>query len=167
MRHLGHWLHGQTLSLYQVLQLTLVTVGLGFTVVQLWRAARAARVNNLLQLTKNHRELWTMLLENPDLRAVLHSTRTVNAISDLTADERLVINFFLLHMAAAYELERARLITRNTATATDIAEMLSLPAFHFSWQQYMRYHPPRFRRYVTRAANRIEMDRRRAERQRS
>lgn len=127
---LARLVYVQSLTFFQVAQLSLIAFGLAFTAVQLRRTARAARVANLLALTKDHRELWTMLLGNENLRSIILSDSEVESIKDLTFEEQQMINFFLLHMAAAFELHRVGLITRNRASAADIAALMSLPMFH-------------------------------------
>jgi hypothetical protein len=146
----------QPITSFQLIQLSLIVGGLLFTVIQLRRTAKAARVANLLALTKNHRELWSILLNDPQLRQILFSTREVGSTHDLSSEERLLVNFFLLHMATSFELQRARMITRNRATAADMADIICLPAFRVVWQEHSRYHPRRFQRYIERAIARRE-----------
>ncbi len=157
----------QSLTFFQVAQLSLIAFGLAFTAVQLRRTARAARVANLLTLTKNHRELWTMLLSDENLRSIILSGREVESIKDLTFEEQQMINFFLLHMATAFELHRFGLITRNGASATDIAALMNLPMFSAMWEEYQQYHTKSFRRYVNRGFRRLDRKVRKAQKRKS
>lgn len=150
------WIELKPISSFQAAQLLLIAGGLGFTAIQVRRTARSVRVTNLLSLTRNHRELWGTILEAPQLRAVLHSTRAVTSSADLSLEERLLVNFFLLHMASAYELQRHRMITRNRAFGRDMAGLVCLPAFEVLWRENAHFHPPRFRRFLNRAIRRYK-----------
>jgi hypothetical protein len=144
----------QPITVFQAIQLGLIAGGLAFTAVQLFRTARSIRVANLLALTNSHRELWTMLLAEERLRSVMYTARECNSPDDLSLEERILINFFLLHMASAHELQRTHMITRNRATADDMVELLSIPAFAVMWKENQRFHRPRFRRFIDRARRR-------------
>lgn len=139
------------ISAFQLLQAAVLSIGLLFTVVQLRRSARAARATNLLELVKNHRELWMYALEHEELRQLINPEFVVSAPAKLSDRQRHFVNFLLLHMATAYELSRINLLTKNRATRLDIGSLLSLPSFRASWSELQRFHTRRFRWYANRA----------------
>lgn len=137
-----------TQIVFQVVGVLLVVFGLLFTAVQLNRNRLATQVGNLIALVKNHREIWTMAMDDPELRKVLSSDSQVIHASELNDRQRYFVNFLVLHMSAAYEMSRTKTVTDYAATQIDMGSLLILPAVNAVWSELAPYHNRRFRRYV-------------------
>lgn len=143
-----HFDFASPVTAFQATQALALIFGIIFTVTQLARTARSAKATNLLAITKNHRELWAMALESPELQELIDPAFSVKAAMDLSAKQRYFVNFVLLHMASTYELTRLHVLTKNSEIDRDVGALISLPAFTIMWKDLRPYHPCRFQKYV-------------------
>lgn len=123
---LEHWL--------ELLNAVGVVGSLLFTAFSLREETKTRRVTNLLTLTQNHREIWSLLLRNPELGRVLDAG--VNPqLHPVTPEEELLVNFLIQHLNVAYHAMRDRLYVRPEGMYRDVAEFFSLPIPQVVWEQ--------------------------------
>ena len=115
---LEHWL--------ELLNAVGVVGSLLFTAFALREETKTRRVTNLLTLTQNHREIWSLLLRSPALYRVLDS-RVDPLKQPATREEELLVNFLIQHLNVAHHAMRDRLYARPEGMYQDVAEFFSLP----------------------------------------
>lgn len=111
------------------------------------------RVRNLFTLTKNHREIWSQVVEKPELARVLSEAPDLDK-NPMTDSERLFVLFLILHLASSFEATKHGMYFAEHGLRTDVREFFSLPIPHAVWNQVKRYQQPNFVRFVTRLRRR-------------
>lgn len=134
-----------------IAQLIVVVIGASLTIIQITRNVTANRIANLLAVTKNHREIWSMLMDRDELHEIMMTSSKIRKANELSTEQRLFLNFLLLHMAAAFASTRSGLLTRNKSVSTDVGELMSLPAPFAFWSEQKRFHHKPFARFVDRS----------------
>ena len=123
---LEHWL--------ELLNAVGVVGSLLFTAFSLREETKTRRVTNLLTLTQNHREIWSLLVRNPELGRVLDAGVNLQA-NAVTPEEELLVNFLVQHLNVAYHAMRDRLYVRPEGMKRDVAEFFSLPIPESIWEK--------------------------------
>ncbi len=127
-------------------------IGLLFSGYGLFFNANETRVSNLLEVTKQHRELWTWIRSRPE------SSRLFDAHADITTekvteDERWSVNFVILHLAANYRAAKAGTYKLPEKLDTDIRSFFSRPVPNAVWNSVKRFQDTDFALFVEREAN--------------
>lgn len=120
-----------------------IIAGLFFTGFGFWRDARVRHGETLIELTKQHRELWMYYDEHPELAALFNPTRDMRA-HPLTDEEARFANFLFLHLRASFGAKKARIHTLPEHVAEDWAEIFSHPAVCAAWDKMKDLHDRRF-----------------------
>ncbi len=140
-----HWI--------DVLQSIGIVAGLFTTAYTLHEEAEARRVANLFTVTKNHREIWSLVIDKPALGRVLDSD--VDLIRQpVTELERLFVRFLILHLATSFEARKRRMFFVEEGLPIDIAEFFNLPIPAAIWDKLRRYQQLDFVEYVEDIAKR-------------
>src|ERR1044071_448910 len=90
---------------FTILQSLGIIGSLLYTGVSLRISAKARRVSNLLEITKNHREIWTALYNDSDLHRILDPSADLKK-QPITRKEQLLVKFLVLHFASAFRAMR-------------------------------------------------------------
>lgn len=104
-----------------------------FTAVSLRIDAKVRRVSNLVELTKQHREIWTQIYRRPELKRILESEPDLEA-KPVTEEERLFITLLILHLASAYEAIRAGVFKEPERLQVDVRKFFSNPVPRMVWR---------------------------------
>lgn len=136
---LEHWL--------ELLNAVGVVGSLLFTAFALREETKTRRVTNLLTLTQNHREVWSILHRNPALARVLDS-RVDLLKQPATREEEFLVNFLIQHLNVAYHAMRDRLYVRPEGMDRDVAEFFSLPIPRAVWKKLKPLQDEDFVRFV-------------------
>src|SRR5437762_1629442 len=75
--------------------------GLLFTGISLKVDARVRRVQSLLKITEQHRNIWSRLYDNPELGRVTDSNADLE-ILPTTREEELFVQLLVLHLNSVY-----------------------------------------------------------------
>lgn len=100
--------------------------GLFFTGWSLLIDAWVRRVQNLIALTSQHRELWDQLNANPELSRVADTTVDLNRHPVTAAEDRFVISV-ILHLSANHKAILAGMMSEPDGAARDVRKFFSLP----------------------------------------
>jgi hypothetical protein len=108
--------------------------GLIYTGSALRSDAKARQVQNLFALTKQHREIWSMLFERPELSRVLESALDL-ATAPITREEELFVSFLIFHLNNSYRATQAGLFIGPERLREDIRGFFSLPIPQAVWKK--------------------------------
>jgi hypothetical protein len=130
-----------------------IIVGLFFNAIALVFSAiahlmevRSNQAANLLEVTKQHREIWTWV-------RTLESKRIMAASVDLnqnplTDEENLAVHFLILHLAGNYRAAKAGMFKLATAIPADIRQFFSNPLVSTVWETVRQFHEKDFVSFV-------------------
>jgi hypothetical protein len=119
-------------------------------VVSIRDNTKARHLSNLISLTKNHRELSTLLIENSALRRTLSPDRNLSK-EPLTGNEEEFVNLKILHFKAAFEAIKDGMAVNRTGVVKDVKEFFSLPAILHIWKKTKPYYELKFISFVENA----------------
>jgi hypothetical protein len=121
--------------------------GLIFTAVALHREANARRVGNQFELTKQHREIWTQLYVQPELKRILDPAADLRQ-RPVTVEERLFVTLLILHLASAYRARRFGMVLSPEELRADISSFFGLPIPRAVWEQSQKFQDRDFVAFV-------------------
>ena len=119
---------------FECLSIALVLVGLFFTADSLRAGNETARIANLLTITANHREIWTVFLKDKQLSRVLSPAADTRK-QPVTEAERIFVVMVVLHINSVYFATRDELMIKLEGWRRDIAGLFSLPIPREVWEQ--------------------------------
>ena len=108
--------------------------GLLFTASSLRSETKTRRVANLLTITQNHRELWSVLYRRPELKRVLDS-RANPEQGSITIEEEIFVNLVILHLNSVFYARRSGLVFKLEGLRRDTAWFFSLPVPAAVWER--------------------------------
>lgn len=114
-----------------------------FTGFALHNDARVRRAQTLIEITKQHRELWIYFDEHPKVSGLFDKNRDVSA-HPLSDEEVRFANFLFLHLRASYGAKRARVHTMPEHVEDDWREILTHPAVSVAWDKMKHLHDRQF-----------------------
>ena len=132
---------------FDLLQTAGIIGSLIFTATALRDDTRERRVNNLLFLTKNHRELWSSMFHRPELSRILDESIDVTQ-KPATPGEQLFVNLVIQHMHSAFQAMNERLVIKPESMQRDIGLFLGLPIPNAVWKQVKNLQDDDFAAFV-------------------
>lgn len=114
------------------------------------REARVRRAETIVEITKQHRELWNYHDDHPELSALLEKDRDMTAVP-LTEREGRFVNSLLLHLRGTFYGRKAGIYPQPECLRDDIRGFFSLPAPRAAWTTLRRTHDAKFVAFVDRA----------------
>jgi len=138
------WLaqHGFTL-----LQSAGIIGSLIFTGLQLNLDARSRRVENRLDITRQHREIWRNFSSDPTLSRVLIEHADLDT-TPITQHERVFVTSIILHLNAAFTAYREGMAPIPEGLSADVQEFFSKPIPSSVWNESKQMRDAEFRRFV-------------------
>jgi len=133
-----------------VLQSIGIVAGLFTTAYTLHEEAEARRVANLFTVTKHHREIWSFVIDKPELSRVLEARINLEQCP-VTESERLFVRFLILHLATSFEARKRRMFFAEEGLKSDMREFFSLPIPRVIWREIRRYQQRDFVQFVEEA----------------
>jgi hypothetical protein len=98
------------------------------------REATVRHVENLFTLTRNHREIWTSLVDRPELSRVLEPA--VDLIGNpISQSERLIVLFLILHLASSFEAQKRGMYLSEQGLRKDVSQFFELPIPAAVWTE--------------------------------
>ena len=134
-----HWL--------DLLQSIGIVSGFVFTAVTLRADTKVQRLANLIDFTKQHREIWTHLYSKPELARILETRLDLDK-RPITNNEELFVSFIILHLSAFQEALKQRLLISPDGLRQDIRDFFSLPIPNAVWQKLKPLHDKDFVAFV-------------------
>jgi len=137
LRVQAHW--------FELLQSAGIVGSLALTAIALRRDAESRRVTNLLELTKQHREIWTTLYERPEFNRIMEAEAKDRAA---TPEEEMFVHSLILHLNAAYHAMKDKLFLPPEGLQKDIQRFFAKPIPKRIWKQTKELHDHDFVRFV-------------------
>ena len=128
---MGGWI---ALNWFNVLSAIGIIGSLVFTSLSLRSETRTRRIQNLLTLTQNHRELWSELFNHQRLARVLDPKADVSA-RPITVDESYYVNMVVQHLNSAFEATKSGLVIKPEGITADVRSFFSLPIPRSMWEK--------------------------------
>lgn len=135
----GHW--------FDFVQTLGIVGGLVYTGRVVRIDAKVRRIQNLFWLTKQHREIWSLVHRHPALARVIDPNSDPNA-QQVTPEEELFVTFVILHLSNMYQATLAGFFVTPEGLANDIREFFSLPVPRVVWSKVSRLQDRSFTRFV-------------------
>jgi hypothetical protein len=139
-----HWISVNWFDLAQTLG---IVASLAFTGATFRTDAKSRRVSNLIELTTQHREIWTELDRRPELSRVLDTTVDLERTPVQPEEERF-IRMLILHLNSAYQAMKNRVYTRPDGLRKDIRRFFSRPVAKCVWEKTKSFQDVEFVRFV-------------------
>jgi hypothetical protein len=130
-----------------VLQSVGILAGLLTTAYTIRKDSEVRRIETLFTLTKGHREIWSELLDRPELARVL-SAEVVLEEGPITEVERRFVLFLILHAATSYEATKYGTNFAEPSVQRDLRNFFRLPIPEAVWKEFKAYQPPDFVEFV-------------------
>jgi len=140
-------LHWASVNWFDLLQSFGIIGSLLFTGVTLRIDANNRRITNLIELTKQHREIWTELYRRPELGRVLDATVNIEREPVLPEEERFIV-LLILHLNSAYKAMKQGMFMEPEGLGKDIRRFFSRPVTRWVWQKVKPLQDSDFVRFV-------------------
>ena len=132
---------------FDLLQTAGIVGGLLFTGIAFRTDTKARRLESLFTITKSHREIWSEIYERPELNRIQDSKADLSA-KPVTNEERLFVNFLILHLNNSYQAIRDGLYHRPEGLSDDIRGFFSLPIPRAVWDKSRALQNRDFTKFV-------------------
>jgi hypothetical protein len=121
--------------------------GFLFTGWSLWIDARVRRVQNLLTITAHHREIWSEVYRNPELKRIIDPKADLEN-RPISIPERFFTRSLFLHLSAAFQASKTGMFTEPEELQKDIKNFLRLPIPKLFWTQSRGRHDHKFAQFI-------------------
>lgn len=118
----------------ELLQNISIVAGLLFTAFSLRSETKARRTDNLMTITKHHREIWSELYNRPELSRVIAAYVNLEH-APLTREEDLFIRFLILHISSVHRAMKYGVLPELEGFEKDVGALLSLPLPNLVWAE--------------------------------
>jgi hypothetical protein len=105
------------------------------------------RVSNLFELTKSHREIWSLLIERPELARILDRHANVQE-QPITETEKRFVLFLILHLAASFEAQKQGMFVEADGLRRDVHQFFSRPIPRAVWMEFRSFQNSDFAAFV-------------------
>ncbi len=131
---------------FDLLQTVFIVVGFMLTYRANRHDMRSSRVNHLLQINENHREIWSKTYTQPELLRIRKADVDLEK-RPVTEAEKRMVKEIIIHISTVYEAIRTKQIDKGEMEK-DIAEYFKLPIPNSVWQEVKGYQDKRFVSYI-------------------
>jgi hypothetical protein len=128
---IGGWLSN---NIFNLLTAAVAIGSLWFTAISLRSETRTRRIANLLSITANHREVWTIFLNDQALTRVRDASAKTTS-QPITDAERIFVNLVIQHIHSVYRAMNDQLVVKIEGLRRDIAQFFSLPIPGEVWEK--------------------------------
>lgn len=135
-----HWVEENWFELLQ-------TVAIVGSFVTIHRDKRKQQVENLIQFTEQHRELWHLHDSDPNLWRVKKDSIDL-AVSPVTAREENFVRDLINHLRSTYFASERGVYIQPSALPEDIRSFFSLPIPNAVWSKTKTFHDRDFVAFV-------------------
>ena len=144
MAGIGNWLaqHG-----FEILSAVGIIAGLGFTAASFRADTRSRRLNNLVSLTQQHRDIWEEVQSNPALARVIDPNADVYT-KPVTTQEAVFVGHLLLHLNSWYRLWKEGEVRSLDGLARDMNAFFALPIPAKVWHERRDFFDAEFADFV-------------------
>jgi hypothetical protein len=133
---------------FTFLQSVGIIAGLLFTGAAFKRDAKSRQVVNLIEITKQHREIWIELYSRPELVRILDAKADLQS-APITVEEELYVGLLILHLNAAYHAIKDGMAMKPDRLQEDIQQFFSRPLAQAVWERAKLFQDDDFVQWVT------------------
>jgi len=141
------FLHWALTNWFDLLQSLGIVGGLLFTAFSLRIDAKSRLMENLTSLTEHHREIWTQIYQNPELKRILESKVDLHK-KPINREEELFVNLVILHLFSAFRAMESGMFMKPEGLEKDIKWFFSLPIPKAVWLKLKPARDKDFIRFV-------------------
>lgn len=149
---IGSWVAFHWFDLFQT---AAITAGLCFTASALRLDIKTRRVDHLIEITQQHREIWSELYRTPELFRIRDSAADLGT-KPPTQDEELFISFLILHLNVAYQAIREGVFGGPEGLGLDIQRFFSRPIVRRVWDKVKPLQDAQFVSFIERFTTVVE-----------
>jgi hypothetical protein len=120
---------------------------LSFTAVSFRDSTRSRRIDNLLKLTAQHRDIWEKSQGNPALARVRDPKADLSC-KPVTPEEAQFVTFLILHIHCWYRAMLDREVISQEGMKRDIKGILRRPIPRHVWAERKSFLDHDFQRFV-------------------
>jgi hypothetical protein len=120
---------------------------LAFTAVSFREDTRSRRLNNLVRLTEQHRDIWEESQNNPKL-ARIRDAKADLYTKPVTAEETQFVMLLMFHLHCWYRAIQGKEVSSLDGLEKDIRNFFSRPVPRYVWEERKSFFDRDFRRYV-------------------
>ena len=141
---LGKWAAENWFDLVQTLG---IIIGFFFTAAALNHDTKARRTSNLIEITNEHREIWSELFRQPALLRVFDMAADLKS-KPMRLEEELFIRFLILHLNISYQAMKNGVFITPQGLRKDISQFFSRPMAKLVWEKLRPLQDEDFVNYV-------------------
>lgn len=135
-----------TTHVSELLQDLSIIVGFAFTVHAIHRDAAARRIGNLLELTKQHNELWGKL-NSPELARISDEGAALDT-KPLSHEEQRFVTALILHLHVYFRAMRVKMYPKLEGLDADVKQFFSRPIPKAVWNSVKQYQNKDFVEFI-------------------
>ena len=132
---------------FEFIQALGILGALGFNAYTLLRSARVNEALFVRKMFQDHRAIWSVVLERPELARVLQPKVDL-ARDPVTESESILVNLVILHLSGILNAVDKGIMGRPGGLETDVRTFFSLPIPNHVWRTMRRYRSPRMIAFV-------------------
>ena len=132
---------------FSFLQSVGIVGGLLFTAASVRRDTKTRRINDMLKLKEEHRELWSELHRRPDLTRIT-DTNVDLLETPVTSAEEKFLNLVIVHFNTGWHLSNAGVGAKRSDLKADIRGFFKLPIPHLVWENSKGFRESKFVKFV-------------------
>ncbi len=133
----------------EIVEYTGIIGGLLYTGLSLRIDARVRRAQTIIEITKQHRDIWSQFLDKPQLKQIFNRNRDM-ATHPLADEEVHFVNFLFHHLRATFYARSAGIFIQPEGLKQDIREFFSYPAVASVWNSVQQASDDAFASFVKR-----------------
>jgi hypothetical protein len=141
---LGDWF---SKNWFVLLQTAGIVGSLLFTGISLRRDAKGRKITNLIDLTANHRDLWSEFSRRPELKRVLDPKADTTNQSPTDA-EKIFVTLIVVHLNSVYHALDDALTVTPEGIREDVRSLFSLPIPRAVWDEIKTLQDKEFVRFI-------------------
>jgi len=111
-----------------------IIAGLLFSAFTAWKDERARKISNLIELKKEHREIWREVYDRPELNRILK--REVDlGVHPISGEEAVFVKSLILHLDTVHRAIKAGMFVKLEGLETDVRDFFSSPIPRAIWEK--------------------------------
>jgi hypothetical protein len=139
-----HWVGDHWFDLLQSFG---IIAGMLFTAAALRLDEKTRRIANLIEITKEHRQIWAELYSRPELSRITDGSADLKE-QPITVQEKLFVSFLILHLNSAYHAMKDGVFVIPEGMQLDIQMFFSRPIAKAVWDVMKVFQDAAFVQFV-------------------
>jgi hypothetical protein len=141
---IGDWLQANSTLVVDLVQSVAIVGTLLIAYFQMRDTNRSNKAVVSLQVTGSHREIWSLLITNPELSRVVEELPDLANVPVSKLEEYFVI-MVINHVSAAYDAHRQGMFRLYEA---DVQDFFTLPIPRHVWREARPYQGPELVEFI-------------------